>query len=404
LRALLSRADWTPALVDALEQNQARISELALDQKRALSEHPNRDLATRAKRLLAAGGGLPDPDRQKVIDRLSAELSEGGHPTRGKIVFTQQCAKCHRHGGEGGNVGPDLTGMAAHPRSELLIHILDPSRSVEGNFVQYTVATSDGRVISGLLAGETKTSVELVDAEARRHVLLREDIEQMSASKKSLMPEGFEKQVPTADLNNLLAFLTQRGKFLPLDLSKAATIASTRGMFVYAEAEVERLIFPDWGPKSVAGVPFNLVDPSGGRVNNVVLLYSPSGTFPPKMPRRVELPCNTSATAIHMLSGVSGFGYPYGEKGTVSLIVRLHYKDGSFEDHKLQNGVHFADYIRVVDVPGSKLAFKLGGQQIRFLTVTPAKKDVIDRIELVKGPDDSAPVVMAVTVEVAAGH
>ena len=74
-------------------------------------------------------------------------------------------------------VGPDLTGMAAQPRSELLIHILDPSRSVEGNFVQYTVATTDGRVISGLLAAETKTSVELIDAEGKRHVVLREDID-----------------------------------------------------------------------------------------------------------------------------------------------------------------------------------------------------------------------------------
>ena len=119
------------------------------------------------------------------------------------------------------------------------------------------------------------------------------------------------------------------------------------------------------------------------------------------MPRSVELTCHASARAIHLLSGVSGWGYPYGAKGTVSMIVRLHYADGSVEDHKLENGVHFADYIRVVDVPGSKLAFNLGGQQIRFLSVFPGKKDSIDRVELVKGPDRTAPVVMAVTVEVA---
>ncbi len=69
------------------------------------------------------------------------------------------------------------------------------------------------------------------------------------------------------------------------------------------------------------------------------------------------------------------------------MIVRLHYADGSVEDHPLENGVHFADYIRVVDVPGSKLAFDLRGQQLRYLAVHPKKKDTIDRIELVKGPD-----------------
>ena len=73
------------------------------------------------------------------------------------------------------------------------------------------------------------------------------------------------------------------------------------------------------------------------------------------------------------------------------MIVRLHYADGSVEDHPLENGVHFADYIRVVDVPGSKLAFKLRGQQIRYFAVHPKKKDTIERIELVKGPDETAP-------------
>jgi hypothetical protein len=134
------------------------------------------------------------------------------------------------------------------------------------------------------------------------------------------------------------------------------------------------------------------------------LLYGPEGKFPPQMPKSVELPCNAPARAIHFLSGVSGWGYPYGHKGTVSLIVRLHYADGTTEDHRLENGVHFADYIRVVDVPGSKLAFTLRGQQIRYLAVHPKKSDRIERIELVKGPDESAPIVMAVTVEVGDAH
>ena len=221
----------------------------------------------------------------------------------------------------------------------------------------------------------------------------------MKASKKSLMPEGFEKQVTAADLNDLLAFLTQRGKFLPLDLCKAATIASTRGMFYDPDSQVERLIFPDWAPKTVEGVPFVLIDPQGGRVPNAVLLHSPEGKIPPSMPRSVEIPCKAPAKAIHLLSGVSGWGYPYGRRGTVSMIVRLHYADGSVEDHPLENGVHFADYIRVVDVPGSKLAFTLRDQQIRYLAIRPKKKDTIDRVELVKGPDTTAPIVMAVTVE-----
>jgi hypothetical protein len=170
-------------------------------------------------------------------------------------------------------------------------------------------------------------------------------------------------------------------------------------MFYNEDAPAERLIFKDWGTKTFEGVPFQLVDPQGDRVPNAILFYGPQGKLPPKMPKSVTLPCNTPAKAIHFLSGVSGWGYPYSEKGSVSLIVRLHYADGKTEDHPLKNGEHFADYIRRVDVPGSKFAFALRGQQLRYLAVTPERPDVIERIELVKGPDQTAPIVMAVTVE-----
>jgi uncharacterized protein len=79
--------------------------------------------------------------------------------------------------------------------------------------------------------------------------------------------------------------------------------------------------------------------------------------------------------------------------------VRLHYSDGSTEDHGLKNGEHFADYIRRVDVPASQFAFDLGGRQLRYLAVAPRRTEVIREIELVKGPDRTAPLVMAVTVE-----
>ncbi len=81
------------------------------------------------------------------------------------------------------------------------------------------------------------------------------------------------------------------------------------------------------------------------------------------------------------------------------MIVRLTYQDGTVEDHELKNGVHFADYIRRVDVPGSEFAFALGDQQIRYLSVSPKREDAIKTIDLVKGDDNSAPIVMAVTIE-----
>ena len=215
------------------------------------------------------------------------------------------------------------------------------------------------------------------------------------------MPEGFEKQVKPEEIADLLEFLTQRGKYLPMPLDKVATVVSTRGMF-YGEDAAAR---SGWS------------SPTGGRRRSKacrscssirraterptsILLYGPQGKLPPKMPRSVSLPCNAPAKAIHLLCGVSGWGYPVRRaRARVSMIVRLHYADGQTEDHELKNGEHFADYIRRVDVPGSKFAFDLRGRQLRYLSVPVERAEPLTQDRARQGDDRTAPVVMAVTVE-----
>ncbi|WP_397570808.1 PVC-type heme-binding CxxCH protein [Schlesneria sp. T3-172] len=400
IRLLLGRVDWTDALLDALEQGKISMSDLSLDQKQGMSAHPNKELADRAKKVLSRTGGLPNPDRQKVLDELLPLADQTGDVAAGRDVFKKQCSKCHTHSGEGTRIGPDLTGMAVHPKKELLTHIIDPSRSVEGNYRVYSVVLNDGRVMNGLLASESKTAIEIFDAEGKKHALQRADIEELIASTKSLMPEGFEKQVKPDEIKNLLEFLTQRGKYLPIPIDKVATVVSTKEMFHDGQHDEQKLIFPDWAPRIFEGVPFVLVDPQGDRVANAIMLYGTNGDKPPRMPKRVALTCNSAATAIHLLGGVSGWGWPASEKGLSSLIVRLKYRDGAVEEHVLKNGEHFADYIRRVDVPQSQFAFPLRNQQIRYLKVVPGRTDPIETIELVKGNNvESSPIVMAITVE-----
>jgi putative membrane-bound dehydrogenase-like protein len=401
VRLVIAKTDSAKAFLDAVEKGTLRFDLLALDQRTALASHPDKEISDRAKKLLALGGGLPSPDRQKVIEELKGILAKSGSVDNGKKMFTQHCAKCHKYAGEGTQIGPDLTGFGVHPKEELMIAILDPSRSVEGNFKAYRVVTTDERTIIGILGAQTGTSVEVIDGEAKRHALAKEDIASLKETDKSLMPEGFEKVMKPEELGDLLEFLTQKGKFVPLPLDKVATVVSTKDMFFDAGGNAERLVFPDWKPKVFDGVPFVLVDPQKDAVKNVVMLYGPQGNVPPTMPKSVSLAFNGKAKAIHMLSGVGGWSAQQPNlNGTVSMIVRLTYDDGKTEDHELKNGVHFADYIGKFDVPGSKFAYALRGQQIRYLAVTPKRSDAtLKTIELVKGPDRTAPIVMAITVE-----
>ncbi len=399
IQVLLTHAEWTKALLAALDDGTIHLSEIALDQKQTLLTHPNDAVRNRARAIFRRGGAVPDPDRAAVIRGLLADVTAAGNWEAGKQVYLKHCSKCHVHGTDGTRIGPDLTGMSVHPKSELLIHIIDPNRNVESNYRVYLVLTTEGRVHSGLLAAESKTTIELFDAEGKRIVLLRDEIEQLVASSKSLMPEGFEKQISREELRDLLEFLTRRERFVPINLSKYATIASDRGMFYRRDAQVERLVFARWGIQTFEGIPFHVTDPRDGQRPNVILLHSPVGAVAARMPRSVRLPCHGPARLIHLLSGVSGWGFPATREHSVSLIVRLHYQDGTTEDHPFENGVHFADYIRRVDVPQSKFAFRLRDQQIRYVSVEPKKKGVIEEIELIKGNDRTAPVIMAVTIE-----
>lgn len=398
ISVLMRRPGSTDALLKLIDDGQLLLSELTLEQKQSLSNHPNSNIRTRATAILKRGGALPNADRQKVLAELLPVAMLKGNATAGKAVFKEQCANCHKHNGEGAEIGPDLSGMAVHPKQELLTHIIDPSRDVEGNYRRYTVTTLDGLLINGMLASESKTAIELYDEKGKKQVILREDIDELAGSTKSMMPDGFEKQITKQNMTDLLEFLTQRGKFVPVSLRKIATISSAAQMFT-GNGDAEKLIFKDWGPKEFNGVPFQLIDPEGGTVANAIELFGPLGRISRKMPKSVEFPCNGGIKAIHLLGGVGGWAFPFDRKETVSMIVRIKYADGESEDHELLNGQHFADYIRRADVPKSEFAFAVRNQQLRYLAVYPKRTEPIESVQLIKGPDQTAPVTMAITLE-----
>lgn len=397
---LLRRGVWTAAMLDAIEAGNLLVSDLTLEQRRQLGDIREQRLRRRALAVLESGGALPNANRVAVLQQYAAAAHGTGDVARGKKIYTDVCAKCHRHSGEGISIGPDLTGMAVHPKEELLTHILDPNRDVESNYRMYNVQTIDGLVLAGMLSSESRVAIELIDTKGEKTTILREDIEEFRASRISLMPEGFEKELNVDQMTDLLQFLTARGQFVPLDLSKVATTSSDQGMFYNRDAAGERLVFEQWGTQTFQGVPFQVVDPKVGTVKNAVVLRGgPRGSLTANHPNEIALPCSGKTKAIHFLSGVSGWGFPYAADVSVSMIVRLEYEDGQTEDHPLNNGEHFADYIRRVEVPKSVFAFDLNGPQIRYFSVVPGRAEPLRGIKLVKGPDGTAPVVMAITVE-----
>ena len=204
---LLRRSDWTRALLDAVEQGRLNRSDLATEFWAQLKQNPNPLIARRAERLSAAGSVI-SADRQEVVAKLLPLAKEKGNAKRGQEVFLANCAVCHVFEGQGGKIGPDLTGVGARERGEILTDILDPNRSVEANYRLWNVTTKDGETYSGRLETETQTSVEILDTTGQKHVVQRKDISALDSSQLSIMPTGFET-LPADDLKALLEFLTQ---------------------------------------------------------------------------------------------------------------------------------------------------------------------------------------------------
>ncbi|HZN36827.1 MAG TPA: c-type cytochrome, partial [Pirellulaceae bacterium] len=130
---------------------------------------------------------------------------------KGKAVFAKRCANCHRLENAGHYVGPDLAALTDRSATAMLTAILDPNRAVEDKFLDYLALTTDGRQVTGMLLAETGNSITLAGQESKQTVLLRSEIEQLKSSGKSLMPDGVEKEIPLADMTDLLTYLKSIG-------------------------------------------------------------------------------------------------------------------------------------------------------------------------------------------------
>jgi hypothetical protein len=111
-------------------------------------------------------------------------------------------------GGQGGAVGPELSGLAAkYNKDEIATSILYPSAKIASGYESLIVATKDGRVVTGVLKADTTSGLELEDADAKRVRVELDDIEERRAGDVSIMPNGLAEGLQPKDFADLLAYL-----------------------------------------------------------------------------------------------------------------------------------------------------------------------------------------------------
>ncbi len=204
LAAVLPRPALIEELLSRLEQGAIRPGEIDAPSRQRLLNSKSDQFRHRAKLVF---GEPATGDRQAVVRDFQSISDLAADVARGRVVFAQKCAACHAVEGQGHAVGPNLEALSDRSTQGLLAAILDPSRAIEPKYAVYQAVTRDGRSYTGILAAETSGQIELVEQEDRRHVIPRSELEELSSSDKSLMPEGFEKDLSRQQLADLIAYL-----------------------------------------------------------------------------------------------------------------------------------------------------------------------------------------------------
>jgi putative heme-binding domain-containing protein len=201
---VLANAERTRLLLNSIEAGRIKPSELDPPQTKRLVESRDAAIKARAAKLFAA---LTPADRAKALSDYQPVLQMKGDAHKGQLVFEKNCAACHKIMGIGSNVAPDISDSRTKKLDQLLGDILQPNRAIDNNYLGYTVRLLDGTILTGILTAETATSITLRQQGGKDAVIARTEIDELKSSGQSLMPEGLERQIPPAEMADLLSFI-----------------------------------------------------------------------------------------------------------------------------------------------------------------------------------------------------
>jgi putative membrane-bound dehydrogenase-like protein len=209
IELLTQRPSWSKQLLRAFAQKKISPDVLNVNQVRKLLSSKDPDLIRQVK---AHWGTIRDgrsPDREKVVAEMRTLLrTHRGNPLAGWKVFRNVCAQCHKIYGEGVDVGPDLTSNGRSDFNQLLSNVFDPSLVIGAGYQATTVATTTGQFHTGLVVEDNAQRVVLKTQGGKLETIPRAEVEMVSVSQVSLMPEGLEKQLRPQEIVDLFAFLT----------------------------------------------------------------------------------------------------------------------------------------------------------------------------------------------------
>ncbi|MFO0879264.1 MAG: PVC-type heme-binding CxxCH protein [Gemmataceae bacterium] len=217
ISTLASRRGYALALLDAIEKKTVARSDVSPFIARQIVALGDRTITDR---LNTVWGSIRPPakDREKLLARYiklaAPKVREKADPVAGRVLYAKMCGNCHLLFGEGGKIGPDLTGSQRRNPEYILTKVLDPGAAVPRDYQLAKFVTVQGRVLTGVVKQEND-KVIVVQTPTEEVRILKADLETREQAGGSLMPEGQLTPLTDDQVRDLLAYLAAE-KQVPL--------------------------------------------------------------------------------------------------------------------------------------------------------------------------------------------
>ena len=208
LATLLTRESSAKALVAGLAAGQVPVSDLAVPQVRQLKAFKEPAIQDWLKAHPALT--ITASDKQAEIQRYKQLLTQQvGDVYRGRALFAQTCAVCHKLFDAGADIGPELTGANRSDLDYLLQNVVDPNAMIGKDYQSTTIETKDGQMLVGLLRGEDAQALTLKTL-ASTVIVPRTDVKTLTVSDVSMMPEGLLAPLKPEQVRDLFTYLSSQ--------------------------------------------------------------------------------------------------------------------------------------------------------------------------------------------------
>lgn len=206
---LASRLAYARALLESIGKGEVPRGDLSAFTVRQIQGFDDPALVKRLNDVWGTIRTSPEEKRRKIEEhkvRLTPAVIAAADVSRGRLLFEKTCARCHRMFGDGGEIGPDITGSQRTNLDYILENLIDPSAIVEREYQTTTLLLADGRTVSGLVAEENDSAIVLQTV-SEPLVVPKKSVEERVLSNVSLMPDGQLDQLQPDEVRDLIAYL-----------------------------------------------------------------------------------------------------------------------------------------------------------------------------------------------------